>query len=154
MGCTSSKQFEEVNIIEENLRFSISAIALKGFTFKRIASPKVFLLLQVVCCLQPTVSQSRPAASDTASALSPAEASRGPNAALGTQELPLVSRPAAVSQLSGEPSGLDLKEATEKPLIIFVIGGPGSGKGTQCKKILEKYGGGLRFSLTGNLWPH
>jgi adenylate kinase family enzyme len=24
--------------------------------------------------------------------------------------------------------------------IIFVLGGPGSGKGTQCAKIVEKYG--------------
>ncbi|CAG2182489.1 unnamed protein product, partial [Oppiella nova] len=26
------------------------------------------------------------------------------------------------------------------PVIIFVIGGPGSGKGTQCEKICKKYG--------------
>ena len=43
-----------------------------------------------------------------------------------------------------EPSGNELREAEEKPMIIFVIGGPGSGKGTQCKKIVEKYGGGFR----------
>ena len=28
----------------------------------------------------------------------------------------------------------------QKPRIIFVVGGPGSGKGTQCAKIKEKYG--------------
>ena len=27
-----------------------------------------------------------------------------------------------------------------KPNIVFVIGGPGCGKGTQCKKIIKKYG--------------
>ncbi|PIK49147.1 putative UMP-CMP kinase isoform X5 [Apostichopus japonicus] len=27
-----------------------------------------------------------------------------------------------------------------KPLIIFVLGGPGAGKGTQCEKIVEKFG--------------
>ena len=33
------------------------------------------------------------------------------------------------------PTG-DLKNSR----IIFVLGGPGSGKGTQCEKIVEKYG--------------
>ena len=42
-----------------------------------------------------------------------------------------------------EPSN-ELRETSEKPLIIFVIGGPGSGKGTQCAKIVEKYGKGFR----------
>ncbi|KAM4721161.1 UMP-CMP kinase [Rhinophrynus dorsalis] len=27
-----------------------------------------------------------------------------------------------------------------KPLVVFVLGGPGAGKGTQCEKIVEKYG--------------
>ena len=27
----------------------------------------------------------------------------------------------------------------EKPTVLFVLGGPGSGKGTQCKKLVEKY---------------
>lgn len=44
-----------------------------------------------------------------------------------------------------EPSGNELREAEEKPMIIFVVGGPGSGKGTQCKMIVDKYGGGFRF---------
>ena len=30
-------------------------------------------------------------------------------------------------------------------MLIFVIGGPGSGKGTQCKMIVEKYHGGFRW---------
>ena len=29
-----------------------------------------------------------------------------------------------------------------KPVVIFVMGGPGAGKGTQCKKIVEKFGFG------------
>ncbi|XP_038601586.1 adenylate kinase isoenzyme 1 isoform X4 [Tachyglossus aculeatus] len=32
------------------------------------------------------------------------------------------------------------KEKLKKSKIIFVVGGPGSGKGTQCEKIVEKYG--------------
>jgi len=36
---------------------------------------------------------------------------------------------------------LDRKEADDSaPPVIFVIGGPGSGKGTQCEKIVKKYG--------------
>uniref|UniRef100_A0A0G2JSJ2 Cytidine/uridine monophosphate kinase 1 n=1 Tax=Rattus norvegicus TaxID=10116 RepID=A0A0G2JSJ2_RAT len=27
-----------------------------------------------------------------------------------------------------------------KPLVVFVLGGPGAGKGTQCARIVEKYG--------------
>ena len=27
-----------------------------------------------------------------------------------------------------------------KPQIIFVMGGPGAGKGTQCKRIVEEFG--------------
>ncbi|XP_004699504.1 UMP-CMP kinase [Echinops telfairi] len=27
-----------------------------------------------------------------------------------------------------------------KPLVVFVLGGPGAGKGTQCTRIVEKYG--------------
>ncbi|XP_072172711.1 UMP-CMP kinase-like isoform X2 [Diadema setosum] len=30
--------------------------------------------------------------------------------------------------------------ASVKPLVVFVLGGPGAGKGTQCQKIVEKYG--------------
>ncbi|XP_019366086.1 PREDICTED: adenylate kinase isoenzyme 1 isoform X1 [Gavialis gangeticus] len=46
----------------------------------------------------------------------------------------------------GQPEDLcpaPLRMATEKlknHKIIFVVGGPGSGKGTQCEKIVEKYG--------------
>uniref|UniRef100_A0A8D0H6N1 Nucleoside-diphosphate kinase n=1 Tax=Sphenodon punctatus TaxID=8508 RepID=A0A8D0H6N1_SPHPU len=27
-----------------------------------------------------------------------------------------------------------------KPVVVFVLGGPGAGKGTQCARIVEKYG--------------
>jgi adenylate kinase family enzyme len=27
--------------------------------------------------------------------------------------------------------------STQKPLVAFVLGGPGAGKGTQCEKIVE-----------------
>ncbi|XP_068098528.1 UMP-CMP kinase [Hyperolius riggenbachi] len=30
--------------------------------------------------------------------------------------------------------------ALMKPLVVFVLGGPGAGKGTQCERIVEKYG--------------
>uniref|UniRef100_H2ZHH9 UMP-CMP kinase n=1 Tax=Ciona savignyi TaxID=51511 RepID=H2ZHH9_CIOSA len=30
--------------------------------------------------------------------------------------------------------------AAKKPQIVFVLGGPGAGKGTQCAKIVEKFG--------------
>ncbi|XP_038601583.1 adenylate kinase isoenzyme 1 isoform X1 [Tachyglossus aculeatus] len=33
-----------------------------------------------------------------------------------------------------------MAEKLKKSKIIFVVGGPGSGKGTQCEKIVEKYG--------------
>ena len=32
------------------------------------------------------------------------------------------------------------KTTDEKPNIVFVVGGPGCGKGTQCKKLISKYG--------------
>uniref|UniRef100_A0A8C2VGN7 Adenylate kinase 1 n=2 Tax=Chinchilla lanigera TaxID=34839 RepID=A0A8C2VGN7_CHILA len=33
-----------------------------------------------------------------------------------------------------------MEEKLKKTKIIFVVGGPGSGKGTQCEKIVHKYG--------------
>ena len=40
-----------------------------------------------------------------------------------------------------------LKE--NKPQIIFILGGPGSGKGTQCDDMVEKYG--FQHYSTGDL---
>ena len=34
----------------------------------------------------------------------------------------------------------DLKKLLNNPKIIFVLGGPASGKGTQCAKIVEEFG--------------
>ena len=39
----------------------------------------------------------------------------------------------------GCDNGGSVQEANDKPNIIFVIGGPGCGKGTQCKKIVENF---------------
>ena len=36
-------------------------------------------------------------------------------------------------------AGLIDKAAAPKPQVIFVMGGPGAGKGTQCGKLLAKY---------------
>lgn len=33
-----------------------------------------------------------------------------------------------------------LAKMSEKPSVIFVLGGPGAGKGTICKKVFKKYG--------------
>ncbi|XP_006634830.2 adenylate kinase isoenzyme 5 [Lepisosteus oculatus] len=43
----------------------------------------------------------------------------------------------------------NIDEELKKLKIIFVIGGPGSGKGTQCERIAEKYG--LRVLSAGDL---
>ncbi|XP_043860356.1 adenylate kinase isoenzyme 5 isoform X2 [Dromiciops gliroides] len=40
----------------------------------------------------------------------------------------------------GEDTMEDFAEDLKKFKIIFVIGGPGSGKGTQCEKLVQKYG--------------
>ncbi|XP_069835581.1 UMP-CMP kinase [Dendropsophus ebraccatus] len=37
-------------------------------------------------------------------------------------------------------SARSLLRAVMKPLVVFVLGGPGAGKGTQCERIVEKYG--------------
>jgi adenylate kinase family enzyme len=34
----------------------------------------------------------------------------------------------------------DLKKAVGSPKIIFVLGGPGTGRGTQCAKLVEEFG--------------
>jgi UMP-CMP kinase len=30
--------------------------------------------------------------------------------------------------------------ASVKPIVVFVLGGPGAGKGTQCERIVKKFG--------------
>ena len=34
----------------------------------------------------------------------------------------------------------DLKKLLDDPKIIFVLGGPASGKGTQCERIVQDFG--------------
>lgn len=41
------------------------------------------------------------------------------------------------------------KEVVEKPQVIFILGGPGSGKGTQCAEMVEKFG--FNHYSTGDL---
>ncbi|NXI51359.1 KAD5 kinase, partial [Chloroceryle aenea] len=44
------------------------------------------------------------------------------------------------SSFSGYESTGDFSEDLRKSNIIFVVGGPGSGKGSQCEQLAEKYG--------------
>ncbi len=40
--------------------------------------------------------------------------------------------------LGGLARGLrTVMSAAKKPLVVFVLGGPGAGKGTQCSKIVQ-----------------
>ncbi|GJP53782.1 hypothetical protein CLOM_g12920 [Closterium sp. NIES-68] len=68
-------------------------------------------------------------------------------AAGGVATLPAVVSPSesiAFSEASSEgsagKSASGGPDGSFKPQIIFVLGGPGSGKGTQCAKIVEEYG--------------
>ena len=42
----------------------------------------------------------------------------------------------AVTDSTPTPAGM----TTDKPNVVFVLGAPGSGKGTQCQNIVDKYG--------------
>mmetsp|Transcript_59500 Transcript_59500/g.141676 ORF Transcript_59500/g.141676 Transcript_59500/m.141676 type:complete len:280 (+) Transcript_59500:117-956(+) len=48
-----------------------------------------------------------------------------------------VSRPASLVQSRATASGADL---SERPSVVFVLGGPGSGKGTQSDRISSEFG--------------
>lgn len=37
-------------------------------------------------------------------------------------------------------NNLTTKPTNRKPLVFFVLGGPGAGKGTQCKKLVQEFG--------------
>ena len=39
----------------------------------------------------------------------------------------------------GKSSSTDVDLPTNKPMVVFVLGGPGSGKGTQCEKIVKEF---------------
>uniref|UniRef100_A0A2K6SZW6 Adenylate kinase isoenzyme 1 n=2 Tax=Saimiri boliviensis TaxID=27679 RepID=A0A2K6SZW6_SAIBB len=76
----------------------------------------------------------------------PGEAGDGPTQGLGeegqgTRETQQHGTMGCCS--SGDPrkeDDLRAREKLKKTKIIFVVGGPGSGKGTQCEKIVQKYG--------------
>ena len=53
---------------------------------------------------------------------------------LGAKVLKPLSAPGAAA--AAEPAA----DEASKPGVIFVLGGPGAGKGTQCGKMVEKYG--------------
>lgn len=40
---------------------------------------------------------------------------------------------------------------TNKPTVLYILGGPGSGKGTQCKAILDNFPGKFYHISTGSL---
>ena len=42
-----------------------------------------------------------------------------------------------------------IPKASDKPVVVFVLGGPGSGKGTQCANIVRQYG--FRHLSAGDL---
>ncbi len=39
----------------------------------------------------------------------------------------------------------------EKPQVVFILGGPGSGKGTMCEWLLKEYGTEFKHLSTGDL---
>ncbi|KAF5829811.1 adenylate kinase-domain-containing protein [Dunaliella salina] len=63
---------------------------------------------------------------------------------------PAPEQPAAEAPAPEELAPADAAPAGDKPpldySIVFVLGGPGSGKGTQCEKIKERYAGVVHLS--------
>ncbi|XP_038046579.1 adenylate kinase isoenzyme 5-like isoform X6 [Patiria miniata] len=55
-------------------------------------------------------------------------------------EEPITSEEANITGDKGRVPDEDAAEKLKKCKIIFVIGGPGSGKGTQCEKLVDTYG--------------
>ena len=58
-------------------------------------------------------------------------------------ELTQAAIKAAVKQRARDPAAVMAKHLVAvpgRPMVLFVLGGPGAGKGTQCAKIVEKYG--------------
>ena len=39
-----------------------------------------------------------------------------------------------------------------KPQVVFVLGGPGAGKGTQCARIVEVGGRTMKITILYTLW--
>jgi adenylate kinase len=46
----------------------------------------------------------------------------------------------SVSSNSSVEDDANKKASRAKPVVVFVLGGPGSGKGTQCERIVKEYG--------------
>ncbi|XP_063792714.1 adenylate kinase isoenzyme 1 isoform X1 [Pseudophryne corroboree] len=44
------------------------------------------------------------------------------------------------TEVTYSPNPTEMAEKLKNSKIVFVVGGPGSGKGTQCERIVEKYG--------------
>lgn len=44
------------------------------------------------------------------------------------------------NQVMNDASGSSVKKILGNPKITFVLGGPASGKGTQCAKLVEEFG--------------
>lgn len=44
------------------------------------------------------------------------------------------------AQDGGHDAGVAGGVAGAKPPVVFVLGGPGSGKGTQCERLAKEYG--------------
>ncbi len=57
---------------------------------------------------------------------------------------PISSQFGGIRLLPGAVTSLSASSASRmsgvKPSVVFVLGPPGSGKGTQCAKIVEKFG--------------
>lgn len=55
------------------------------------------------------------------------------------------------SQISNPHNNIQPPSIINKPTVIYVLGGPGSGKGTQCKAIIDSYPGKFYHLSTGSL---
>ncbi|XP_078091129.1 adenylate kinase isoenzyme 1-like isoform X1 [Mustelus asterias] len=74
---------------------------------------------------------------------------QGPASSIPTAKIPDTT--SDTEEQAGDTASVDssLQEKLKLTKIIFVIGGPGSGKGSQCVKMMEKYG--FTHLSTGNL---
>lgn len=86
------------------------------------------------CCLT-TDSKSSASSADSVSALAARTSSRGTALLIG-------GNTDHCRQLSGKVSarGFTMSVEMSKPKIVFVLGAPGAGKGTQCEKIVDHFG--------------
>jgi hypothetical protein len=71
-----------------------------------------------------------------------------------------VTKEAAAPATSAPTASKDTADRLKAKQIIFVLGGPGSGKGTQCAKIIDKYATCMCFYFdceefgSSNVPPH